>query len=430
MTGNIRGQGNPWVAVRPGEDLDVLARRMTTAHRSFVEDRSSSDSVRSVVLDSWLRSRTQGVDPDGRDDSVVLSGAELDRYRDGHPMSIIRPVIRKLLVEDAADTGLLVAISDAEGRLLWVEGDSAAKDRASSMSFAEGVDWSEESKGTNAPGTALAVDHCVQIFAAEHFSRSVHEWSCSAAPVHHPTSGRILGAIDITGGPRVAVPEVLSLIRATVAAAESELRVHLMNSPKSLGDTAPRLEVLGSGKPGVVRSSGRVSLSQRHAEILLLLADHPEGLSSDHLAVLLDEHELDSVTIRAEMSRLRKAFGSAGLASRPYRLVGELNSDVGDIRRALDRGDVEAALRIYTGPVLPGSSAPGIEEIREELRSRVQAALLRVGDPVLLAQWTSSIHGRTDVIAWEAYRATLSSDSALYDQVSARLNHLDRQLGV
>ncbi|KZF08226.1 MAG: transcriptional regulator [Rhodococcus sp. (in: high G+C Gram-positive bacteria)] len=430
MTGNIRGQGNPWVAVRPGEDLDVLARRMTTAHRSFVEDRSPSDSVRSVVLDSWLRSRTQGVDPDGRDDSVVLSGAELDRYRDGHPMSIIRPVIRKLLVEDAADTGLLVAISDAEGRLLWVEGDSAAKDRASSMSFAEGVDWSEESKGTNAPGTALAVDHCVQIFAAEHFSRSVHEWSCSAAPVHHPTSGRILGAIDITGGPRVAVPEVLSLIRATVAAAESELRVHLMNSPKSLGDTAPRLEVLGSGKPGVVRSSGRVSLSQRHAEILLLLADHPEGLSSDHLAVLLDEHELDSVTIRAEMSRLRKAFGSAGLASRPYRLVGELNSDVGDIRRALDRGDVEAALRIYTGPVLPGSSAPGIEEIREELRSRVQAALLRVGDPVLLAQWTSSIHGRTDVIAWEAYRATLSSDSALYDQVSARLNHLDRQLGV
>ncbi|MGB3372785.1 MAG: transcriptional regulator [Rhodococcus sp. (in: high G+C Gram-positive bacteria)] len=430
MTGNIRGQGNPWVAVRPGEDLDVLARRMTTAHRSFVEDRSPSDSVRSVVLDSWLRSRTQGVDPDGRDDSVVLSGAELDRYRDGHPMSIIRPVIRKLLVEDAADTGLLVAISDAEGRLLWVEGDSAAKDRASSMSFAEGVDWSEESKGTNAPGTALAVDHCVQIFAAEHFSRSVHEWSCSAAPVHHPTSGRILGAIDITGGPRVAVPEVLSLIRATVAAAESELRVHLMNSPKSLGDTAPRLEVLGSGKPGVVRSSGRVSLSQRHAEILLLLADHPEGLSSDHLAVLLDEHELDSVTIRAEMSRLRKAFGSAGLASRPYRLVGELNSDVGDIRRALDRGDVEAALRIYTGPVLPGSSAPGIEEIREELRSRVQAALLRAGDPVLLAQWTSSIHGRTDVIAWEAYRATLSSDSALYDQVSARLSHLDRQLGV
>ncbi|OZC55745.1 transcriptional regulator [Rhodococcus sp. 06-621-2] len=430
MTGRTPGQGNPWVALRPGEDIDVLARRVTTAHRSFVEDSSSTASVRSVVLDSWMRSRTKGVDPDGGNDSIVLSGAELERYRSEHPMSIIRPVIRKLLVEDAADTGLLVAISDAEGRLLWVEGDSSAKDRAMSMNFAEGVDWSEESKGTNAPGTALAVDHCVQIFAAEHFSRTVHEWSCSAAPVHHPTSGQILGAIDITGGPRVAVPEVLSLIRATVAAAESELRVHLMNSPKSLGDSAPRLEVLGSGRPGLTKGSGRSALSQRHAEILLLLADHPEGLSSDHLAVLLDEQELDSVTIRAEMSRLRKAFGSAGLASRPYRLVGELTTDVSDIRRALDRGDIEGALRIYTGPVLPGSTAPGIEDIREELRSRVQAALLRAGDPVLLAQWTSSIHGRTDVYAWEAYRATLSQDSALYGQVSARIEHLDRQLGV
>ncbi|KAA0928064.1 transcriptional regulator [Rhodococcus sp. IEGM 1401] len=423
--------GNPWVAVRPGEDVAVLARQMSSAHQSFVDDvRTHGSAVRSVVLDSWMRSRTKGVDPDGGNDTPALTGADLERYRNGHPMAIIRPVIRKLLVEDASDTGLLVAISDAEGRLLWVEGDSAAKDRALAMDFAEGVDWSEESKGTNAPGTALAVDHSVQIFASEHFSRSVHEWSCSAAPVHHPTSGHILGAIDITGGPRVAVPEVLSLVRATVAAAESELRLHLMNSPKSLGDTAPRLEVLGSGRPGVVRGSGRIPLSQRHAEILLLLGEHPEGLSSDHLAVLLDEQELDSVTIRAEMSRLRKAFGTAGLASRPYRLVGELSSDVGDIRRALDRGDVDAALRIYSGPVLPGSSAPGIEEIREELRSRMQAALLRLGDPVLLAQWTSSIHGRTDVIAWEAYRATLSRDSALYGQVSARIDLLDRDLGI
>ncbi|MBY6410467.1 transcriptional regulator [Rhodococcus sp. BP-252] len=431
MTGRVAGQGNPWVAVRPGDDVDVLARKMSTAHRSFVEHEwPAGDSVRSVVLDSWMRSRTKGVDPNGRDEAPVLTGVELERYRNGHPMSIIRPVIRKLLVEDAADTGLLVAISDAEGRLLWVEGDTSAKDRAQMMNFAEGADWSEESKGTNAPGTALAVDHCVQIFAAEHFTRTVHDWSCSAAPVHHPTSGHILGAIDITGGPRVAVPEVLSLIRATVAAAESELRVHLMNSPKSLGETAPRLEVLGSGRPGLVRGSGRTALSQRHAEILLLLADHPEGLSSDHLAVLLDEQELDSVTIRAEMSRLRKTFGSSGLASRPYRLVGALTSDVDDVRRALDRGDVEAALRIYAGPVLPGSVSPGIEEIRDELRSRVQAALLRVGDPMLLAQWTSSIHGRSDLVAWEAYRATLSADSALYGQVSARIDHLDRQLGM
>ncbi len=180
-------------------------------------------------------------------------------------------------MEDAAETGLLIAISDAHGRLLWVEGDNSAKDKALSMNFVEGADWSEDRVGTNAPGTALALDHSVQIFGSEHFNRTVHDWSCSAAPVHDPTTGQILGAIDITGGPRVAVPEVLSLIRATVAAAESELRFHLLNSPIPLSATAPRLETFGAGRPMLVRGGDRIPISQRHAEILLLLSEHPES---------------------------------------------------------------------------------------------------------------------------------------------------------
>ncbi|MGB3770979.1 MAG: transcriptional regulator [Rhodococcus sp. (in: high G+C Gram-positive bacteria)] len=411
--------------MRPGDDAVTLARSVSRAHDTFVGHRLSRPSdrdapVRSVVLDSWLRSRDMGVDPDRGADSL-MDELTLAKYRADHPMSVIRPVVRKLLVEDAADTGLLVAITDASGRLLWVEGDTAAKDRAHRMNFAEGADWSESRMGTNAPGTALAIDHCVQIFAAEHFSRPVHEWSCSAAPVHHPTTGRILGAIDITGGPRVAVPEVLSLVRATVAAAESELRLHLLESTHAGIDTALRLEVLGSGRPALVRGGERITLSGRHAEMLLLLRAHPEGLSSDHLAVLLDEQELDSVTVRAEMSRLRKVFGADGLASRPYRLVAELSSDVEDVRVALDRGDIDAALKLYSGVVLPSSYAPGIEEIREELRVRVQAALMRSGDPVLLARWTASVHGREDAAAWTAYLHSLEPSSALYGQVRARL---------
>ncbi len=427
--------GNPWVAVRPGDDVAVLARRLSSAHQSFIDAHDGAaiadDSrVRSVVLESWMRSRNKGVDPDVVGAPEMLEGLDLESYRSSHPMSLIRPVVRKLLVEDAADTGLLIAISDAHGRLLWVEGDSAAKDRALSMNFVEGADWSEDRVGTNAPGTALALDHSVQIFGSEHFNRTVHDWSCSAAPVHDPTTGQILGAIDITGGPRVAVPEVLSLIRATVAAAESELRFHLLNSPIPLTASAPRLETFGGGRPTLVRGGERIPVSQRHAEILLLLAEHPEGLSADHLAVLLDEGELDGVTVRAEMSRLRKVFGADRLASRPYRIITEFATDVDDVRKALDRGDAATALRLYSRPVLSGSTAPGIDAIRDELRTRVQAALLRGGDANLLAKWTTSVHGREDSVVWEAYLSTLDPKSALYSQVKAKIDLLDRQLGL
>lgn len=443
MTTPARGtaaRGNPWVAVRPGDDVAELARTVASAHRLFVAgtrpDAGRPSPVRSVVFDSWERSRDGGVDPDGVGTGAHLDGTELDHYRATHPMAVIRPVIRRLLVEDVADTGLLVAISDAAGRLLWVEGDSAARDRAVSMNFVEGADWSEGRVGTNAPGTALAVDACVQIFGAEHFNAAVHDWSCSAAPVHDPSDGRILGAIDITGGPEVAQPQVLALVRATVAAAEAELRLHLLNSPRLLNSPsspsagrATHLAVLGSERPTLVRGGERITLSRRHAEILLLLAEHPEGLSGDRLAVLLDESELDSVTVRAEMSRLRKVFGADGLGSRPYRLLTALGTDVDGVRRALDRGDAAAALAAYRGPVLPGSVAPGVEEVREQLRVRMRAALLRCGEQSLLARWTATADGREDSAAWSAYLTSLDPRSPMYDQVRARIAVLDEHLG-
>ena len=61
------------------------------------------------------------------------------------------------------------------------------------MHFVCGADWSEQGAGTNALGTAIAVDHPVQIFSAEHFNRIVHPWQCSGAPIHDPATGEILG---------------------------------------------------------------------------------------------------------------------------------------------------------------------------------------------------------------------------------------------
>ncbi|AEF42672.1 sigma-54-dependent transcriptional regulator family protein [Hoyosella subflava] len=424
-----RPTGNPWLALPPGEDITRLARDLSAAWQSFLAtpNGAAPASVRKVVRESWLRAKERGISPETVDQTGFLLEEELKGYRSAHPMALIRPVVRKLLVEDAADSELLVAMTDEAGRLLWVEGDHLARDRAVGMSFMEGADWSEERVGTNAPGTALALDHSVQIFGTEHFNRSVHEWSCSAAPVHDPLSGRIIGAIDITGGPRVAAPEVLQLVKATVMAAETELRLHLLRSPHALTEAVPRLETLGAVRPVLHLGADHNRLSQRHAEILLLLAEHPEGLTSQRLAVLLDEEELDDVTVRAELSRLRKVIGAERLGSRPYRLLTELRTDVAEVRSALDRGDVRAALRAYPGPVLPESFAPGVVDLREELQVRIQAALLRAGDAELLARWTSSVHGREDIVALTAYLSSLDPAAPLFCQVKARVDRLNRE---
>ncbi|MDV9193464.1 GAF domain-containing protein, partial [Streptomyces sp. SR27] len=158
--------------------------------------------VRPLVAASWRRSARARVNQDGAA-RVELAEDELAAYRDGHPLAAAMPVIRELMGAYATDGEHLLAVCDAAGRMLWVEGHPTTLRKARGMNFVAGARWSEAAAGTNAPGTALAVDRPVQVVAAEHFRHPVRAWTCAAAPVHDPRSGRVLGAVDITGGSRL-----------------------------------------------------------------------------------------------------------------------------------------------------------------------------------------------------------------------------------
>jgi transcriptional regulator of acetoin/glycerol metabolism len=387
------------------------------------------------VLDSWRRSLSSGIDPEDAVARIRLEHAALAEIRAAHPLTVVMPVIRRLLVEDAADAGLLVAVSDAAGQLLYVEGASSLRALAEEMHFVEGADWSEASAGTNAPGTALALDRPVQIFGAEHLSRQVTPWSCSAAPIHDPDTGAILGVLDVTGGHEVAVPHALSLVRATAAAAEAELRISRLSGAARSADVvvpdwqAPRLEVLG--KAGGVLSHGSTTtrLSLRHSEMLLLLAGATDGLSTAELAVALSDEDHAAVTVRAEVSRIRGLLGPIGLASRPYRLENALATDVATVRAALRAGELRRAVASYAGPVLPQSVAPGVDRVRTDLHDAVRSALLASADADALLSFADTPHGRDDYEVWDRALRVLPASSPRHHEVEAHVTRLDAELG-
>ena len=100
------------------------------------------------------------------------------------------PVIRRLLVDDAAEAGLLVAVSDAAGQLLWVEGCPSLRARAEGMHFLPGADWSEASAGTNAPGTALALGDPFRSSAPSTWSARSRPGAARPPRSANPTPGR------------------------------------------------------------------------------------------------------------------------------------------------------------------------------------------------------------------------------------------------
>jgi hypothetical protein len=415
---------NPWLALTLGTDPTERSTQVRKAHERFLTGDRTAGDVRSVVEDSWRRSAGALVGPDTCA-PIELSDDGLEAYRAAHPLARVLPLFRQLLGGIADDGEQMMAVCDAAGRLLWVEGHASVRRAAERMNFVPGARWDEAHAGTNAPGTALAVDHPLQIFATEHFSRPVQRYTCAAAPIHDPATGLLLGAIDVTGGDHLANPHSLALVQATALAAEAYLAAH-----PARAEARVTARLLGRDEAVLTVDGRTVKLGRRHSELLLLLLVHPEGRTGDQLGLDLYGDELNPVTVRAELSRLRRILSPALLDSRPYRLRVPVESDVAAVTRHLEAGRAGAALAAYRGPLLPLSDAPGVVRRRRLLDGELRAAVLSSRDPELVRTWVHGEWGADDLQMWQAYSALLPPGSPRRPIATHRVNQLAAEYGL
>lgn len=374
-------------------------------------------SLRPLVAASWQRSAR--VDPDGVP-TLALDHDELDAARRAGPLAVVLPVVRRLLLDAARSAGCVVAVGDAQGRLLWVDGARGARRAAEDMGFVAGADWAEEHVGTSAPGTALRIDRAVQIRSEEHYANAVKPWSCSAVPVHDAT-GAVAGVLDVTGDARAVDPLALPLVTAAVAAAEAQIALAALTPTDPAGTTheasdatiataAARraatdvaadaeLRLLGTDTATLHGRDRTVALSARHSEIVAVLATNPGGLAAADLAAAVYGDRDALVTLRAEVVRLRRVLAAVApevtVSSRPYRLTG-VRTDVDGVLAALDRGARLQAVDRYPGPVLPGSDAPGVDALRDAVRGRFRESVVADGGVEALLAWSRTPDGAAD----------------------------------
>jgi transcriptional regulator of acetoin/glycerol metabolism len=377
------------------------------AWTAFVEHGDeAADLVRPEILGSWQRSGT-AVPLDVRE-APLADESDTAASWNGSPLQVAVSRIEDELRRTAEDGDLVVAITDADTRILWTYGGRVMRRKAESVNFVPGGRWDETSVGTNALDLAGRTGRPSMVFSAEHFAPIVHNWVCWAAPLLDPATGRQLGVIDLSTTWDRTHP--IGLATARVMARLIEGAMPVTASPGSdvadPSDHGLTLTLLGTAE---ARLDGRrLLLNRRQTEILALLGLHRDGLTLEHLHALLYGDESVTVsTLKAEVSHLRSALGGR-LASRPYRLMMEVRTDVDAVLDRLRSGDVAAAVAAYGGDLLPGTDSPGLCELADFVAVAVREALLADPQPQAVLRYAGIAPYDTEVL--EAALTRLGGD--------------------
>ncbi|GAB3818235.1 GAF domain-containing protein [Kribbella italica] len=263
-------------------DAPDQARRLSELYDEVLSGGRVPEAPRALVAESWQRSLAALVDPELDAPPVVVSGEELEEIRAGHPLHAVLPVLRQTLTTIADEASHIMIVTDARGLILWREGAAAVRRQADRIALSEGAIWSEDAIGTNGMGTALAADQPVQIHSAEHLVRRIHAWTCAAAPVHDPDTGKLIGAVDVSGPLRTVHPAMMALVTAAAGLAEGQLRVRMAAADEVLRARNMRhLIALGDAPGALLTPTGRV------------LAVQPLAWLPDRLAVPAGADRID-----------------------------------------------------------------------------------------------------------------------------------------
>src|SRR4051794_19722956 len=219
---------SPWLAVEAGTDLRARARQLQSSWESLLVGGALDPELpprvtagmRPMIVESWRRVLATGLDPTDVLPSIEADPSETRERWLEHPLGLLRHVLVEPLQLLAEESNSVVQVTDPSGLTLYLGGPDWLKERAAEMNLVEGARCSETVNGTNGVGTALAVDHPVQVFAFEHFSHHHREWVCSGAPIHDLVSGQLVGVIDLSSPWQIAHPRSLELVTSAARTTE------------------------------------------------------------------------------------------------------------------------------------------------------------------------------------------------------------------
>lgn len=241
---------------------------------TFIRTGIPPEGVREEIAQSWLRSRAHGVDPENPTPAVLSKQALTERLQENQELLKFSSAVMRNTYSLAGDTKSLVSLHDRDGYLLDYIFDPPTNDRRERTKYSLGAKWDEASVGTNGVGLTLVLNKPVQIIGAEHFCRSQHYATCSAATIHNE-QGDVIGVLNMSGDLECSSAHTLALIASGAYAIENQLA--LFHSNDVINNTLSMIS------EGLIILDGALNILMMSRYAALLLGENVENLRGKNI---------------------------------------------------------------------------------------------------------------------------------------------------
>jgi sigma-54 dependent transcriptional regulator, acetoin dehydrogenase operon transcriptional activator AcoR len=195
-----------------GDGVAVNRERFLTA------EAADPGEVRETILASWWRSRELKVAAD-RIELPYIRDPEVDT-----PLTRSAEPVLRTLRDQLEGQQVSIVLTDSSGLVLVRLTAGAELERyLDTVMLAPGFSYAEEFVGTNGIGTALDAGRPMHVFGHEHYAEHLETLACAGVPIHHPISGKTVGAVDLTCWRRDAGSLLLTLAKSTAEQIRQQL---------------------------------------------------------------------------------------------------------------------------------------------------------------------------------------------------------------
>ncbi len=358
-----------------------------SAIRFLRGDRDASLDQASPIFSRWARSVELGVAADSAAFPQVTTDADLATRRERladvfrEKGTLFGPLQSKLSTRSC-----VAVLADPDGYVLATQRFGDLQDPALRVGLVEGARWSENVRGTNAVGTAIAERQPVAVIGAAHFELRNHGIFCYGHPIFD-AYGDLVAVLDVTGPVEEHSQEFGAAVQAAASSLEQALRriAYAQSGAVTLA-AIERLIHRSTSATLLVEASGRVAMLNDNAREVLgvgegsaLTCERLFGLGFAELRRLAIEgardlrFEMASAELRVELDTV------AGAGGRTFAILVHLD----EARRGKRLFPAATARAKTVSPSQPPTAAPS--SARVQVPSHAAFAPVFGTDQVLVA---------------------------------------------